>query len=243
MLKRMCLAFAFILSINQVQAVIISGAVTDISNRTVNDAFDQGGIFELLDIPFLPPSGAPNTVGDNTFQTPNLYGFNEGQNIELTNILNVDIGSDIGIGTIIASHYVFFDPNNTTYQQGYVDFDSNIIGVITSQTLLNNSDSLLNNNVHYLSPTLRGLESGDSVSIGTGTESNRLYVDWSASSPGDYVRVITQFSVGGQDPCATNPPGVGGCPAVDVPEPATSSLILVPIVALTLYRKRKTSVI
>ncbi len=45
----------------------------------------------------------------------------------------------------------------------------------------------------YLSDSLRGLESGDSVMIDP-TNSKRLLVNWFANSPGDYVRVFTQFS-------------------------------------------------
>jgi len=230
MIRRLLLATSSLLLATSAQAVIIGGAVTDIAGAVGNDAFNQGGVFVELSLPFTPPNGPANTVGNNTFQTPNLYGFNEGQNITLgaggLSVNQSSTGSNLlAAGTVIASHYVFFDPGPSTRQQGYVDFDADILGVITSTSLLAASDSLLNNNVNYLNPGMRGLESNtDSVSIGGAGEENRLYVSWQAASPGDFVRVLTGFSSGGTDPCATNPPGVGGCPA-SVPEPAAPALI------------------
>ena len=49
----------------------------------------------------------------------------------------------------------------------------------------------MNLGVTYENPTLRGLESGDTVTI-TGLKT--INVDWSAGSPGDYIRVLTNFS-------------------------------------------------
>lgn len=206
-------------------AVIIDGEVTSVSASSAS--------FIELSLPFEAPSGDENTVGNNTFQTPNLYGFNEDQNILLEGSLSVDLLADTGSagslapGTTVASHYVFFDPDNSTTQTGYVDFDSDILALITSTSLLSGSDFLINNNVDYLNPGLRGLESVDSATIDA-TNANRVNVDWRASTPGDYIRVLTARSEGGEDPCATNPPGVGGCPPDDstkVPEPGGLALL------------------
>ena len=54
------------------------------------------------------------------------------------------------------------------------------------------TDYLANTGVNYLNPGLRGLEAGDVVSF-AGTQ---LTIDFTASSPGDYVRVLTAFSPG-----------------------------------------------
>ena len=179
-----------------VSATIISGAVTG------GQSSSQGGTFIKLSVPFTE-SNPDNTVGDDTFQDPNLYGFDEGQNIDITVDLTVDIladglGGGGGSGTLltgstVASHYIFFDPNSTTSQLGTVTFDSQIFGIITSTNNLAASDFLINTGVNYLNPTLRGLESGDSVSI---TSLNTIAVNWTASTPGDYVRVLTDFSPG-----------------------------------------------
>jgi hypothetical protein len=187
---------AFIISLgNQpVSATIVSGAVTGGSSLT------QGGTFVKLTVPFSE-SNPVNTVGQNTFQTPNLYGFDEGQNIDITVDLAVNIladgfggGGGAGIvptGSTVASHYIFFDPQSLTNQVGTVTFDSDIFGIITSRANLAASDFLINTGVTYLNPGARGLEGGDSVTI---TGLREITVDWSASSPGDYIRVLTDFS-------------------------------------------------
>ena len=76
---------------------------------------------------------------------------------------------------------------------GTVSFDSDIFGIITSTSNLAASDFLINTGVTYLNPTLRGLESGDSATI-TGLQT--ITVDWRAGTPGDYIRVLTDFSPG-----------------------------------------------
>jgi hypothetical protein len=48
--------------------------------------------------------------------------------------------------------------------------------------------------VNYLNPANRGLEAGDSVTI---SGPDQILFDTVASSPGDYVRVLTAFSPGG----------------------------------------------
>jgi hypothetical protein len=66
-----------------------------------------------------------------------------------------------------------------------------VLAIITSTTNLANSDLLANTGVNYLNPAQRGLEPGDAVTI-SGTRQISFSV--SASSPGDYVRVLTAFS-------------------------------------------------
>jgi hypothetical protein len=170
-------------------ADIIGGVVTG------GTAFTAGGTFVKLTVPLANPFGPPNSVGDDNFQSPNLYGFDEDQNILLTAPLTVDVGSSpIPAGTVVASHYIFFDPGPTQEVIGTVNFDSAVLGIITSTTTLANSDFLAHTGVNYLSPAERGLEAGDSVTI-SGTD--QILFDTVASSPGDYVRVLTAFSPGG----------------------------------------------
>ena len=192
-------------------ATIVSGLVTG------GTAFAQGGVFVSLSVP-LTGSTPFNTVGADNFNTPNLYGFSESQNILLSSTLLMDIGAAVAAGTQVASHYVFFDPLNTSSMVGTVDFDSDVLGIITSSGLLLASDGLANTGVNYLNPVLRGLESGDSVTI-SGTR--QILFNVFASSPGDYVRVITAFSPGA------------------VPEPMSLALVGAALAALSMTRRRK----
>ena len=112
--------------------------------------------------------------------------------------IRVDIGGDgrvIPAGTIVASHYVFFDPADGAFQSGYVDFDATILGVATGRSTLAATDFLANTEVTYLNPTLRGLEWEDAVWIDAENPA-RLRVRWNASTPGDYIRVFTARSPG-----------------------------------------------
>lgn len=199
------------LAITSTQANIIGGSVTS-----------GDGTFIELSIPFVE-STPDNTVGNNTFQNNNLYAFNEGQNIELLANLSADdigggVAGQLAAGTVVASHYVFFDPSNTTHQEGYVDFDSDILAVITSTGLLAASDFLLNNGVTYLNPAARGLEPDTDTVWFSGA---RVFVDWTASTPGDYIRVLTTFS-----------------PGIEVPESSLFFLMLIGLAGIFLNRRR-----
>lgn len=149
------------------------------------------GRFVLLD----PSSGF--TVGNDNFNTCNLYAFDEDQNIVLRADIRVDVGGMDGViakGTEVASHYVFFDSIDGT-QFAYVEFDAPILGVATDQATMGATDFLANTNVTYIGERLRGLETGDEVWIDP-ERPERLYVLWAGSSPGDYVRVFTERSEG-----------------------------------------------
>lgn len=201
-------------------AVVVGGAVTGGSSQT------QGGSFVELD------AASTFTVGNNNFQDPNLYAFNEDQNITVPSTIEVNIGTAPNAGQTVASHYVFFDPAGITSQAGYVDFDAPIYGIATRTAQLADSDFLIANNVTYLNPGLRGLEQSDGISIDSDNP-NRVLVDWRASSPGDYVRVFTQRS-----PNATpGDPGEIGGPTV-IPLPAGLPMLVSALVLLALVRRR-----
>ena len=144
----------------------------------------------------LDPS-TPFAVGYDTFNDDNLYAFDEDQNITLIEPIRVDIGGvngAIAAGTVVASHYVFFDSLSGTHY-GYVYFDAAILGVAAFQGTMAATDFLANTDVQYLSTDLRGLEQGDYVWIDE-DDPNRLWVYWAGSSPGDYIRVFTETSPG-----------------------------------------------
>lgn len=195
-------------------ATIISGSVT---GGTVKA---DGGTFVKLTVPLANPFGPANSVGNDNFQSPNLFGFDENQNILLTAPLTVDVGtSPIPAGSTVASHYIFFDPGPSEQVIGVVNFDSAVLAIITSTTPLADSDFLANTGVNYLNPTQRGLEAGDSVTISGPTQ---ILFNTFASSPGDYVRVLTTFS-----------------PAAEVPEPGSTALLGSGLLVLTALFIRK----
>lgn len=141
-------------------------------------------------------------VGADTFDDDNLYAFDENQNILLDHDIRVDIAADeiladggvIRAGTVVASHYVFFD-SIAGVHVGYVDFDAPILGVAAFQSTMGATDFLADTDVVYLNPELRGLERGDYVWIDP-DDPFRLRVYWAGSSPGDFVRVFTARSPG-----------------------------------------------
>ncbi|ARE38284.1 hypothetical protein RGUI_0143 [Rhodovulum sp. P5] len=185
-------------------ATIIDGAIT------AGTALSAGGTFIKLTVPFIE-SDPDSTVGDDNFQSPNLYAFDEVQNIAVEDTpIPFDVGPDgsagsVAVGAVVASHYIIFDPRQSLSLSGWVDFDSEIYGVVTETATFGPSDTLANPGVTYLSPAARGLES-ETVTI----SGSRLYLNnWTASSPGDVVRVFTDRS-----------------PLADVPVPASLPLLL-----------------
>jgi hypothetical protein len=136
----------------------------------------------------------PFSVGFDTFDDDNLYGFDEDQNILIEEPIRIDIGPGgmIPAGTVVASHYVFFDSLSGVHV-GFVDFDAPILGVAAFEGSMAATDYLANTDVNYISTELRGLEQGDYVWIDE-EDPNRLWVYWAGSSPGDYIRVFTERS-------------------------------------------------
>jgi hypothetical protein len=128
------------------------------------------------------------TVGNNNQQSNNLFAFDEKANAPLLINVTAEFGGALTAGTRYNSHYVFFDPGPSRRAIGSVRFDDNIVAVFTSRTTdLATDPSFGKPGVNYLSPTNRGLESGDTISV----IGNQLNIDWTASNPGDYVRVLT----------------------------------------------------
>jgi len=174
-------------------ALILSFAHPALATVTGGEIMQQRGNGEFVKL----ETDEAFSVGFDTFDDDNLYAFDEDQNILLEDPITVDIGGEdgqIAAGTVVASHYVFFD-SLAGVHIGYVDFDAAILGVAAFQETMAATDFLANTDVEYISPDLRGLERGDRVWIDT-KDPQRLWVYWAGSSPGDYIRVFTAKSAG-----------------------------------------------
>ncbi|MEP2101127.1 MAG: PEPxxWA-CTERM sorting domain-containing protein [Parasphingorhabdus sp.] len=184
-----------LLTATAVAALATSGtanAAIVMGELTGGSAEANGGVFQQLN----PAPGF--TLGDNNQQSNNLFAFDEQQSVTLA----AAVGG-LAAGTVVNSHYVFFDPGPSRRAIGYVDFDGDILGVLDAKSDMDLTDASLGNpNVNYLSVALRGLESADSFNV----VGDRLNLNFRASDPGDYVRVLT------------------AAPAV--PEPATWAMMI-----------------
>jgi hypothetical protein len=210
--KAIALITASLVACTSASAIIVSGAVTNITPKVhpnVTPAiFAQitAATFVKLTVPFTE-STPNNTVGNDNFESFDLYGFDEDQNVAVAVPgLTPEIGAFLPAGTIVASHYIGWDPillnanpNQAFVMQGWVKFDANVLAVFTSTASLFASDYLANTGVTYLNPGARGLEAGNQISI-DGGDPTKINVRWPASTPGDYVRVLTAFSPGGENP-------------------------------------------
>jgi hypothetical protein len=132
-----------------------------------------------------------------------IYGFNERQNVILTSPEGVNLGgsnnnhsTQLPRGTRVSSHMIFFDPVGSATATGSVTFNRPILGVLRSNGSQISSDNRYGApGVTYVSTGNRGLENGnanngDFVFAWT-PGSNTVNFRFSASDPGDHLRVLT----------------------------------------------------
>lgn len=151
---------------------------------------------------------APATVlpGQNTSNT-NILAFDERQCVTLEKTLGVNgvpdqpipfplVNFPIAAGTQVSCHFLHFDPSTTASAGGSATFDADILGVIVGDADLDATDSIcgLPTTAYPTGTSSRGAEQpADGVLIGTDTVS----IDWTASNPGDQMRVITRCEQAG----------------------------------------------
>ena len=183
------------------------------------------------------PEPLPFLLVGNNYNVSVLYVWDEVQNFVLPGNLYVDrvfddtadfIGSVssgyyIKPGTIVSSHYVQWDPVSGSVQ-ATLGFDSQIFAFITADQKLSDSDSWLGlSGIDYGDFTARGLESGDITNF----NGSNVDINWAASNPGDWTRLLTAYSPG------------GGEPPTGVPEPATMLLLGSGLIGLVGFRRKK----
>lgn len=122
------------------------------------------------------------TVGDNSIDLSDyLYAFDE----------KIYDGK-------FASHFIAYDPKGLGTINAQVSFDNAIIAVIHSSLGLETTDNLFAlNSIEYLSNKHNGIElysfrKYDSFTVSGST----INVDFRASNPGDYIRVVTDLGGG-----------------------------------------------
>ena len=151
----------------------LSGVITG------GDALANGGQFKQICDPIGP-------VGDNNFDSYDLFAFEEQQAVELVEDLFLDTTTVVPAGEFVSSFYVVWDPVPTNRVIATITFPDTIIGIIRDQAELQASEFLGNASATYLNPSLLGLESGDDATF----DGAQLSIDFSAGSPGDSIRVI-----------------------------------------------------
>ncbi|EDY83713.1 hypothetical protein VDG1235_3340 [Verrucomicrobiia bacterium DG1235] len=215
LLKLVVSLLAFALASQLAHAIILSGNIEHIQPKYATDpdvtpameADIAAATFVKLTVPFTE-SDPDYTVGQNNFDDFNFYGFDEDQNVMTTHDHTPDVGIGLlPMGTTVASHYVFWDPitlsldpNRAFHICGSVLFDANILAIFTQTDPLFDTDYLANTGVTYLNPELRGLETPPNIAEIDPLNPKQLKVNWNSSSPGDYVRVLTECSRGAKVP-------------------------------------------
>jgi len=159
--------------------VCAAGTETLTGSVTGGGASTAGGQFKQI----CDPIG---NVGDDNFQSYDLFAFEEQQNVLLQQDLFLDTTTVIAAGETVSSFYVIFDPGPSTSIFATIDFPDTIIGIIVDRSELQSSEFLGDASANYLAPSLLGLEAGDSASF----SGSQLTLDVRASTPGDSIRVL-----------------------------------------------------
>lgn len=99
-------------------------------------------------------------------------------------------GGGTWMGQAVNSWFVFWDPRSSLKLEGSVGFDNNILFVHDDRAELQATSAFDKAGVSYdYSHKLVGLESGDKSN--TSWSGQTLALKWTASNPGDHIRVMT----------------------------------------------------
>lgn len=206
----------------------LSFQVTGASASVVSGSITGGSVNGSGNVIILDPKASPFAVGNNNFDTNNLYIFDERQNFKLLADLTLDVGGTIAAGTYVSSHLVLFDPLRPATVKGTVSFDQAILGIARKDATLKATNFLGAPSVTYNTPALFGLEPGeDFLTIGKPDANSVKINNLKAGLLGDMFRVFTL----GTEPTA-------------VPEPSTWAMMIAGFgaVGFALRRRRKVAV-
>ncbi|MEO0531241.1 MAG: PEP-CTERM sorting domain-containing protein [Planctomycetota bacterium] len=186
-------------------AMAASVASADVVGGLVTGG-SSGGSFQLI----APPAA----IGPDSLESPDLFAFDEEQDVVLTQPLPIGLGRVAGVGSVLSSHYVAFDPAEPSTLEAAVDFDAAIVGLIRGDGLDGTTALFGIDSTTYTTAPALGVDMTDEVLIAPGMP-NRLILRYGANSPGDHLRVLT---------------------GTIVPEPTT--VLLVSIAAIGLCTRR-----
>lgn len=212
---------------------LLSGLLTILATTSapagatiVSGVIDGGSVQGVGSFVNLNGTG-PFTVGQDNFNTNNLYAFDEAQNFVLTDELIANFGlTNVAAGTRVNSHFVFFDPLARETLQGTITFDTPVLAAITLRPQLIASNYLGAAGVTYLDPASVGLEPGvDFITLGSPGANNLRLNFLTTDAPGDHFRVITLAS--GLSP---------------VPEPASWAMLIAGVAAIGAAMRRRAKV-
>jgi hypothetical protein len=163
------------------QAALVSGNVTG------GSALGTGSVI------VLEGGAVPAAVGDDNFDTNNLYILPERQDVTLTQALVLDDGGTIPIGTMVSSFLVIFDPFEKETLAGTLNFTQTLLGVDTRPVTINATNALFARpGVTYLKPSGFALETtGDDLVLHSPVANALQITVITSKSPGDMFRVFT----------------------------------------------------
>ena len=182
--------------------LLSSSALAEVTGGGVTGG-TSGGSFQEI-----PP---PMAVGPDAFDAPDLFAFDERQDVLLMAPAPIGPGVIAGPGSVLSSHYVAFDPLDPSRLIGFVDFDEPIVGILAGLQIGATNPLFGLPSVTYNGAPAIGPDPMDSVMIDP-TDPNRLLVDFGAGSPGDQLRVLTGVVV--PEPAAWALGWLGGLLAV-----------------------------
>lgn len=178
----------------------VTGAVTFLSP----DTGIPGGTFQYLATP-------PAAVGKNNINiNDTVFAFSEKQSTLFGSAPVTDKGGPIASSTLVSSYYVYFDPAVTQRIKASLTFSETILGVYlvtgTADTnpggvfhsgtgLMGSADNFGLSTVNYQYALATGLEATDRSATHFSFSGTSMFLDWTASNPGDHIRVLTAAPV------------------------------------------------